>query len=88
MKINGAHLWENLKPILSCQITGVEWPNPGSFIFQKMFSSSDHSFGGFDESGATPFPVTPRHEGQFESAFRVLLVTRIEPSKIKVNSLK
>jgi hypothetical protein len=48
-----------------------------------MFFSSDHSFGGFDESGAVPFPVAPRHEGQFESAFNVPLPVRIIPNANK-----
>ena len=52
-------------------MTGVECPNPSNFVFHNIFFSSDHSVGGFDVSGAVPFPVLPLHDGQLESAFRL-----------------
>jgi hypothetical protein len=51
--------------ILLPQMTGVEWPRPGSAFFHIMFFSSDHSIGGLHFSGAVPLPVGPRQEGQF-----------------------
>ena len=51
--------------ILLTQMTGVEWPWPGSFFFHIIFFSSDHSIGGLHFSGAVPLPVAPRQEGQF-----------------------
>ena len=60
-----------VRNILSSHMTGVECPNPSNFVFHNIFFSSDHSVGGFDVSGAVPFPVLPLHDGQLESALRL-----------------
>ena len=52
-----------VRNILSSHMTGVECPNPSNFVFHNIFFSSDHSVGGFDVSGAVPFPVLPLHDG-------------------------
>ena len=51
------------------QTTGVEWPRPGIFVFQRMFvsSASFHNNGGV-AAGATPVPNGPRHCGQLSIA--------------------
>src|SRR5215207_8939546 len=48
------------------QTTGLEWPLPGSGVFQRTFFASPHS-SGRPFSAETPEPSGPRHCGQFGS---------------------
>src|SRR5215218_7784030 len=48
------------------QTTGLEWPLPGSGVFQRTFFASLHSSGS-PFSAETPEPSGPRHCGQFVS---------------------
>ncbi len=48
------------------QTTGLEWPLPGSGVFQRTFFASPHSSGS-PFSAETPEPSGPRHCGQFVS---------------------
>ena len=51
----------------SCQMIGVENPDPGILVFHRMFSVLLQRTGGVAPT-ATPAPEVPRHVGHAETA--------------------
>lgn len=61
----------------SCQMMGVEVPNPGVATFHLMFLVSLHSSGGL-ATGETPVNRGPRHWGQLASCSAAILERQLK----------